>query len=262
VNDDRQSFLNAILAMPDDDAPRLIYADWLDDVGECERAELIRVQIELATMPDHCENEGKGGCKLIGPICRWHVVINRLMDMERAGWLARFAAKDWPNEFPYERGSLYLCQLRRMDKNRQPSGIAIEYVRGFIESIRCSMSDAAQHLDAIVKEHPVRRVEFTGDRPPECDVLMTVLRDRWPGIEFVLPPEPRTSFVGTQHGQAGWIEINGQRVPLMNWQVRCNTEAIEESAQMPDDAVPYARRETAAERARAMEFTGRHRRRR
>ncbi|HEY1067961.1 MAG TPA: TIGR02996 domain-containing protein [Pirellulales bacterium] len=40
-------FLQAILAAPDDDAPRLIYADWLEEAGEEERAELIRVQIEL-----------------------------------------------------------------------------------------------------------------------------------------------------------------------------------------------------------------------
>lgn len=33
---------------PDDDTPRLILADWLDEYGEPERAELIRVQCELA----------------------------------------------------------------------------------------------------------------------------------------------------------------------------------------------------------------------
>lgn len=39
-----------ILAHPDDDTPRLIYADWLDEHGDDpERAELIRLQCELAT---------------------------------------------------------------------------------------------------------------------------------------------------------------------------------------------------------------------
>ena len=41
-------FLAAIRAAPDDDAPRLIYADWLDEHGQAERAEFIRVQCELA----------------------------------------------------------------------------------------------------------------------------------------------------------------------------------------------------------------------
>ena len=40
--------LQAILDEPEDDAPRLIYADWLEDNGEADRAEFIRLQIELA----------------------------------------------------------------------------------------------------------------------------------------------------------------------------------------------------------------------
>lgn len=34
-----------------DDGPRLVYADWLDDRGEADRADFIRVQIELARLP-------------------------------------------------------------------------------------------------------------------------------------------------------------------------------------------------------------------
>jgi uncharacterized protein (TIGR02996 family) len=43
VNPDA-AFLADILAHRDDDAPRLIYADWLDDHGDSERAEFIRLQ--------------------------------------------------------------------------------------------------------------------------------------------------------------------------------------------------------------------------
>jgi uncharacterized protein (TIGR02996 family) len=42
------AFLKAILADPNDDAPRLIYADWLDEQGRHERAEFIRVQVALS----------------------------------------------------------------------------------------------------------------------------------------------------------------------------------------------------------------------
>src|SRR6516164_5178059 len=42
------SFLQAIIDNPDDDAPRLVYADWLDEHGDPERAEFIRVQCALA----------------------------------------------------------------------------------------------------------------------------------------------------------------------------------------------------------------------
>ena len=47
---DRDAFLCAIREAPDDDAPRLVYADWLDECKEPARAELIRVQCELARL--------------------------------------------------------------------------------------------------------------------------------------------------------------------------------------------------------------------
>jgi uncharacterized protein (TIGR02996 family) len=43
-------FLKAILDSPDDDGPRLVYADWLDEQGEVDRAEFIRIQIGLARL--------------------------------------------------------------------------------------------------------------------------------------------------------------------------------------------------------------------
>src|SRR5436309_6205981 len=45
---DAPTLLAAIRAAPEDDAPRLVYADWLDENGQPERAEFIRVQCELA----------------------------------------------------------------------------------------------------------------------------------------------------------------------------------------------------------------------
>lgn len=47
---DEQPFLDAIFSRYHDDGPRLLYADFLDDSGEVERAELIRVQITLARL--------------------------------------------------------------------------------------------------------------------------------------------------------------------------------------------------------------------
>jgi len=44
---DRDAFLAAIAAAPEDDAPRLVYADWLEENGDPEHAEFIRVQCEI-----------------------------------------------------------------------------------------------------------------------------------------------------------------------------------------------------------------------
>jgi uncharacterized protein (TIGR02996 family) len=44
---ERESLIAAVCADPDDDTVRLAYADWCDENGEPERAEFIRVQVEL-----------------------------------------------------------------------------------------------------------------------------------------------------------------------------------------------------------------------
>ena len=44
---DREALYRAILDAPDDDAPRLVYADWLDEHGDPDRGEFIRLQCEL-----------------------------------------------------------------------------------------------------------------------------------------------------------------------------------------------------------------------
>ncbi|WP_439623110.1 TIGR02996 domain-containing protein [Gemmata sp.] len=50
-----EAFLRAIFDAPGDDTPRLVYADFLQENGEDDRAELIRVQCELARMNDDCD---------------------------------------------------------------------------------------------------------------------------------------------------------------------------------------------------------------
>lgn len=47
LSTDELGFLNSIRDEPEDDTVRLVYADWLDEHDEPDRAELIRVQCEL-----------------------------------------------------------------------------------------------------------------------------------------------------------------------------------------------------------------------
>jgi uncharacterized protein (TIGR02996 family) len=46
-----KGFLADIVANIDDDTPRLVYADWLTENGQDDRAEFIRVQVERARLP-------------------------------------------------------------------------------------------------------------------------------------------------------------------------------------------------------------------
>jgi uncharacterized protein (TIGR02996 family) len=52
MTSDRDALLAAICANPEEDTPRLVYADWLEENGEHERAEFIRLQCELARLFD------------------------------------------------------------------------------------------------------------------------------------------------------------------------------------------------------------------
>ncbi len=59
-----QDFISAICTTPDDDAPRLMYADWLSERGQNERGEFIRVQCELAASGCRCDPS-------CGFLCKW-----------------------------------------------------------------------------------------------------------------------------------------------------------------------------------------------
>jgi uncharacterized protein (TIGR02996 family) len=47
MSPDESALIAGIVATPDDDLPRLVYADWLDENGQSERARFIRVQCEI-----------------------------------------------------------------------------------------------------------------------------------------------------------------------------------------------------------------------
>lgn len=84
---DGQGLLDAILDTPGDDVPRLVYADWLEDNGQPERAEFIRVQVELAgfvapaTGRAICEGKGPAAYAGSRKRCRCHPC--RLIRRER-----------------------------------------------------------------------------------------------------------------------------------------------------------------------------------
>lgn len=64
---EESSFLRTICDRPDDDLPRLVYCDWLDENGQPERAEFIRIQIELSKLPNYTSDYADcPGCDGIG----------------------------------------------------------------------------------------------------------------------------------------------------------------------------------------------------
>lgn len=116
-------FLDAILASPADDTPRLVYADWLDDNGDTARAEFIRVQCELA--------------RLEGESCRrrsLEVRERKLQAANAARWLGRLKG----------------CPRDRV------------FRRGFLERVRLHAQTFAAHGRALFRLGPVREVLLVG----------------------------------------------------------------------------------------------------
>src|SRR5215831_11981720 len=75
------AFLNAILADPAADAPRLVYADWLEENGQSGRAEFLRGQCELEKCPK--DNGRRKELEVRG---------RELLAIHRDEWLAAFLA--------------------------------------------------------------------------------------------------------------------------------------------------------------------------
>src|SRR5262245_53579877 len=48
---DEQALQAAVIAHPDEDTPRLMFADWLQENGQADHAEFIRAQIEALRLP-------------------------------------------------------------------------------------------------------------------------------------------------------------------------------------------------------------------
>ena len=78
-----EAFLRAICEEPDDDTHRLVYADWLDENGNPERAEFIRVQTELARLDEFDPRVPallqREYCLRSGQIDAWRAVLGDLV---------------------------------------------------------------------------------------------------------------------------------------------------------------------------------------
>jgi uncharacterized protein (TIGR02996 family) len=81
------AFLRAILAAPDDDAPRLVYADWLDEQDDADRAEFIRLQIHLNRLVPGEAEWGPAYTRSHELELAHHVSwVNRLPQFEEVHW--------------------------------------------------------------------------------------------------------------------------------------------------------------------------------
>ncbi len=195
-------YLRAVIDRPDDDAPRLAYADYLDECGQAERAEFIRLQCRLATLKcTRAMNPCTAATKatLVCPNCReYQTLVRREWELLAAhfgawtdGLPESLTTKQCPScvdQAPDWETNAVEC--RRCESTGVVSDDdRVGFVRGFVEAIDISAADWFAHADAITAATPVRAVTLT----------------TWPGRAYTMfehsqynAPEPGWLLAGTE----------------------------------------------------------------
>ncbi len=127
--------LRGLLAHPDEDTYRLVYADWLEENGHAERAEFVRVQCALA----RCAGDDP----------------------------QRFALTERERELYPAQSAALVAELPKVAQ----SGIRFTLRRGFIEEMRTTAARFLKCVSGLFARHPLRFAEFdTFDAPAlaEC----------------------------------------------------------------------------------------------
>lgn len=134
------AFLADIIAKPEDDLPRLVFADWLDENGQEERARWIRIQVELErTMPDRRP---------------WYIPGNwpdevrptSKQNLERHIWRQAVESEevfDWFRVFDHNfTAAAYVGRMSGGDPETGGTDDRLAIVRrGFVDEIRCTLAE-------------------------------------------------------------------------------------------------------------------------
>jgi len=134
---DGDALFATILARPDEDVPRLAYADWLDEFGDERdraRAELIRIQIEIASIPEALRTSAE-------------VRFLELRTRELA--LLATHMDDW------------LAPLRGPGAPLQSGEAHAQFRRGFVEIVWLPAGMFVQRAGALFARGPVRELRVT-----------------------------------------------------------------------------------------------------
>jgi uncharacterized protein (TIGR02996 family) len=130
-----EAFIQAIREHPYEDAPRLIYADWLEEHGQADRAEFIRIQCRLAQSPD-TDPESSDLMLRAEELLRrhWKEWVDPLRNIVGL-WYRRYG-EEWIREEYHPEG------LRR-------------FQRGFVDGLALDAGDFLRHADALQRLTPL-----------------------------------------------------------------------------------------------------------
>jgi uncharacterized protein (TIGR02996 family) len=146
---DGVALLRAILTNPEEDMPRLVLADWLEENGCPERAEFVRVQVELARLEATTELDDRGwpvyGHGGENGYCEACEPFERLRGRKAA--LLGLYYGDWS------------AQLHQAIGCPQPHvhSFAFDFARGFVAKLTCT-AEAWRGYHERLYWHPAQRV--------------------------------------------------------------------------------------------------------
>lgn len=137
-----EAFLQAIREAPDDDAPRLIYADWLEEHGQTDRAEFIRIQCRRFGISDMDPN-APGLQARAEELLRdnWDAWVGPLRELAR-----RMHA--WRSE-------RWMYEAYHPDRLRH-------FRRGFVETIAVEAEGFLEHANELLALVPLRELLLWG----------------------------------------------------------------------------------------------------
>lgn len=150
MTDRERGFLDAVLADPSDDFPRLVYADWLEDEGRTERAEFIRQAIRYPHAAFARLTSSVDPFALLGLTPGQPVQVGFGSSVQWRTWM-------WGETDDF--GCVIQDLGRRLDYRED---------RGFVSGLRCTLADFMTHAGAIFAAAPVEEVTIT-DRHPGHD---------------------------------------------------------------------------------------------
>ncbi len=187
------ALLAAVIADPEDVGVRLVYADWLEEHDEPERAEFVRVQVELAAWVGRDEEH----CPKCGQHWRWRV---------GAGW----------GEWSDCQGGHRWCSVRYLALRRREQELIGAhghewcpvpirpfhgaYRRGFVEEVALTCAKWLAHGRELVRLAPLRVVRLTDREPHEFQGRYAWYDDRRTG-DWALAPHYLPACL---YGQIDW----------------------------------------------------------
>ena len=154
----QEGLLLEILENPDDDLIRLVYADWLEDHGQEDRAELIRVGCARARSDVDARED-----PLYHRECELYALDHVRQVMLPPGFDIEWGKHVHNDGVPWE-GWLWKTP-RIVHLNRYVVSPILD--RGFIGAINAPEDALLLHFETLWAMHPIRRVEVFCKRPTE-----------------------------------------------------------------------------------------------